>query len=88
MKRTNEFAVGLAVLLALALVVAGALWLSETDVNQRQVNAHARFRITVEDETRGPVIDGVQQVRVAASYVEPVRTLASPVLSIGMLWKA
>ena len=34
MKRTNEFAVGLAVLLALALVVAGALWLSETDVEQ------------------------------------------------------
>jgi len=44
MKRTNEFAVGLAVLLALALVVAGALWLSETDVNQKKVNAQARFR--------------------------------------------
>ena len=36
MKRTNEFAVGLAVLLALALVVAGALWLSETDVNKTE----------------------------------------------------
>ena len=34
MKRSNEFAVGLSVLLALALVVAGALWLSETDVNK------------------------------------------------------
>jgi phospholipid/cholesterol/gamma-HCH transport system substrate-binding protein len=44
MKRTNEFAVGLAVLLALALVVAGALWLSETDVNKKQMNAVARFR--------------------------------------------
>ena len=32
MKRSNEFAVGLAVLAALALVVFGALWLSETDV--------------------------------------------------------
>ena len=30
MKRSNEFAVGLAVLAALALVIVGALWLSET----------------------------------------------------------
>ncbi|HUR95626.1 MAG TPA: MlaD family protein [Gemmatimonadales bacterium] len=44
MKRTNEFAVGLAVLLALALVVAGALWLSETDVNKKKALAQARFR--------------------------------------------
>jgi phospholipid/cholesterol/gamma-HCH transport system substrate-binding protein len=44
MKRTNEFAVGLAVLLALGLVVAGALWLSETDVNKKQTTAVARFR--------------------------------------------
>ena len=36
MKRSNEFAVGLAVLAALALVIGGALWLSETDVNQKQ----------------------------------------------------
>ena len=33
MKRGNEFAVGLAIVAALAMVVAGALWLSETDVN-------------------------------------------------------
>ena len=44
MKRSNEFAVGLAVLLAIALVVAGALWLSGTDVNRKQVTARARFR--------------------------------------------
>ena len=44
MKRTNEFAVGLAVLLALALVVAGALWLSETDINKKKMVAQARFR--------------------------------------------
>ena len=44
MKRSNEFAVGLAVLAALALVVAGALWLSETDINKKQTSAIARFR--------------------------------------------
>ena len=44
MKRSNEFAVGLAVLAALALVVFGALWLSETDVNQKEATYTARFR--------------------------------------------
>jgi len=43
-KRSNEFAVGLAVLAALALVIGGALWLSETDVNQKQASHKARFR--------------------------------------------
>jgi phospholipid/cholesterol/gamma-HCH transport system substrate-binding protein len=43
-KRSNEFAVGLAVLAALALVIGGALWLSETDVNQKQASYKARFR--------------------------------------------
>jgi phospholipid/cholesterol/gamma-HCH transport system substrate-binding protein len=43
-KRSNEFAVGLAVLAALALVIGGALWLSETDVNQKQATYTARFR--------------------------------------------
>ena len=44
MKRSNEFAVGLAVLTALALVIGGALWLSETDVNQKEATYTARFR--------------------------------------------
>jgi phospholipid/cholesterol/gamma-HCH transport system substrate-binding protein len=43
-KRTNEFAVGLAVLTALGLVIGGALWLSETDVGQKQARYAARFR--------------------------------------------
>ena len=46
-KRSNEFAVGLAVLAALALVIGGALWLSETDVNQKQTTYAARFRTVV-----------------------------------------
>lgn len=44
MKRGNEFAVGLAIVGALALVVAGALWLSETDVNKTKDTYKARFR--------------------------------------------
>ena len=39
-KRGNEFAVGLAILAALALVIGGALWLSETDVNQKKDFLH------------------------------------------------
>jgi phospholipid/cholesterol/gamma-HCH transport system substrate-binding protein len=43
-KRGNEFAVGLAIVAALAMVVAGALWLSETDVNKKKDTYSARFR--------------------------------------------
>ena len=67
MKRTNEFAVGLAVLLALALVVAGALWLSETDVNQKKVIAQARFRTVGGLGVGAPVtLRGVKVGRVEA----------------------
>jgi phospholipid/cholesterol/gamma-HCH transport system substrate-binding protein len=66
-KRTNEFAVGLAVLAALALVVAGALWLSETDVNQKSVNATARFRTVGGLGVGAPVtLRGVKVGRVEA----------------------
>jgi phospholipid/cholesterol/gamma-HCH transport system substrate-binding protein len=67
MKRTNEFAVGLAVLLALALVVAGALWLSETDVNQKKMTAAARFRTVGGLGVGAPVtLRGVKVGRVEA----------------------
>ena len=67
MKRTNEFAVGLAVLAALGLVVAGALWLSETDVNQKKVNATARFRTVGGLGVGAPVtLRGVKVGRVEA----------------------
>jgi len=67
MKRTNEFAVGLAVLLALGLVVAGALWLSETDVNKKQTTAVARFRTVGGLGVGAPVtLRGVKVGRVEA----------------------
>ena len=67
MKRTNEFAVGLAVLLALAVVVVGALWLSETDVHKTRVNAVARFRTVGGLGVGAPVtLRGVKVGRVEA----------------------
>jgi phospholipid/cholesterol/gamma-HCH transport system substrate-binding protein len=67
MKRSNEFAVGLAVLLALALVVAGALWLSETDVNKTKIAAQARFRTVGGLGVGAPVtLRGVRVGRVEA----------------------
>ena len=67
MKRSNEFAVGLAVLAALALVIGGAIWLSETDVNQKKVTYAARFRTVGGLGVGGPVtLRGVKVGRVEA----------------------
>jgi len=43
-KRGNEFLVGLSVLIAFALVVAGAIWLTEADLGARDAIHRARFR--------------------------------------------
>ena len=67
MKRSNEFAVGLAVLAALGLVIGGALWLSETDVNQKKISYSARFRTVGGLGVGGPVtLRGVKVGRVEA----------------------
>jgi phospholipid/cholesterol/gamma-HCH transport system substrate-binding protein len=67
LKRSNEFAVGLAVLAALALVIGGALWLSETDVNQKKTSYTARFRTVGGLGVGGPVtLRGVKVGRVEA----------------------
>ena len=67
MKRSNEFAVGLAVLAALALVIGGALWLSETDINQKKTMYTARFRTVGGLGVGGPVtLRGVRVGRVEA----------------------
>src|SRR4026209_1118241 len=67
MKRSNEFAVGLAVLAALALVIFGALWLSETDLNQKEATYTARFRTVGRLGVGAPVtLRGVRVGRVEA----------------------
>jgi phospholipid/cholesterol/gamma-HCH transport system substrate-binding protein len=59
--------VGLAVLAALALVIGGALWLSETDVNQKQASYKARFRTVGGLGVGAPVtLRGVRVGRVEA----------------------
>jgi phospholipid/cholesterol/gamma-HCH transport system substrate-binding protein len=66
-KRTNEFAVGLVVLAALGLVIGGALWLSETDVGQKQEHYAARFRTVGGLGVGAPVtLRGVRVGRVEA----------------------
>jgi phospholipid/cholesterol/gamma-HCH transport system substrate-binding protein len=67
MKRSNEFAVGFSVLAALALVIFGALWLSETDVNQKEATYTARFRTVGGLGVGAPVtLRGVRVGRVEA----------------------
>jgi len=66
-KRTNEFLVGLVVLVALAVVVAGALWLSETKLGAREELAAARFRTVGGLKVGAPVtLRGVRVGRVEA----------------------
>ena len=72
MKRSNEFAVGLSVLAALALVIGGALWLSETDVNQKEATYTARFRTVGGLGVGAPVtLRGVRVGRVEAIRLAP-----------------
>ncbi len=67
MKRGNEFAVGLAIVAALALVVVGALWLSDTDVNKKKDTYTARFRTVGGLGVGAPVtLRGVKVGRVEA----------------------
>ena len=43
-RHRNEFLVGLVILVTLAVVVAGALWLSEANIGKREADHVARFR--------------------------------------------
>lgn len=76
MKRRNEFLVGLVLLLSLAAVVGGALWLSEADIGRREAMHVARFR-TVGGLTpgapvtyRGVRVGRVEAIRLADQFVE------------------
>ena len=67
MRRRNEFLVGLTVLAGLALIVGGALWLSETDIGHRQRMHTARFRTVGSVSVGTPVtFRGVRVGRVEA----------------------
>ena len=56
MKRKNEFAVGAAVLAALAVVIAGALWLSGTHLGRQPERYSARFRTVDGLQVGNPVL--------------------------------
>lgn len=75
-KPRNEFLVGLVILVTLAVVVAGALWLSEANIGKREADHVARFR-TVGGLTpgapvtyRGVRVGRVQAIRLADEFVE------------------
>ncbi|HMV33799.1 MAG TPA: MlaD family protein [Gemmatimonadales bacterium] len=76
MKGRNEFLVGLVLLVTLLVVVGGALWLSESDIGQRESLHVARFR-TVGGLTpgapvtyRGVRVGRVEGIRLADQFVE------------------
>jgi phospholipid/cholesterol/gamma-HCH transport system substrate-binding protein len=66
-KRGNEFAVGVAVLASLAVVIAGALWLGQTTIGKRTMGHVARFRTVGALGVGAPVtLRGVKVGRVEA----------------------
>ena len=67
MKRTNEFVVGAAVLVALAVVIAGALWLGQAHLGRQPDRFSARFRTVDGLQVGNPVtLRGVKVGKVAA----------------------
>ena len=72
MKRENEFAVGLVVIAALALVVGGALWLSGAHLGKTEAMYTARFRTVGGLGVGNPVVlRGVRVGRVEAIRLAP-----------------
>ena len=72
MKRENEFAVGVVVIVAFALVVGGALWLSGTHFGQTEAVYTARFRTLGGLGVGNPVaLRGVRVGRVEAIRLAP-----------------
>ena len=72
MKRENEFAVGLVVIAALALVVGGALWLSGAHFGKTEETVTARFRTVGGLGVGNPVVlRGVRVGRVEAIRLAP-----------------
>ncbi len=77
MRHKNEFLVGLAVLLALAGVIAAALWLSDASIGKLEQVYTARFRtvgglgVGAPVTLRGVKVGRVQQIRLASdNWVE------------------
>ncbi|MEX2155350.1 MAG: MlaD family protein [Gemmatimonadales bacterium] len=72
MKRENEFAVGLVVIAALAVVVAGALWLSGAHLGKSEAVYSARFRTVGGLGVGSPVVlRGVRVGRIEAIRLAP-----------------
>ena len=72
MKRSNEFAVGAAILGAIAVVIAGALWLSGADLKGEDTTYSARFRSVDGLQVGNPVtLRGVRVGKVEAIRLMP-----------------
>ena len=72
MKRENEFAVGLVIIAALAIVVVGALWLSGTHLGKAEAVYTARFRTVGGLGVGSPVVlRGVRVGRIEAIRLAP-----------------
>jgi phospholipid/cholesterol/gamma-HCH transport system substrate-binding protein len=76
-KRANEFVVGVVVLLGVALVVAGALWLSETRISRKEQLHTVRFvsvgglKVTTPVTFRGVRVGRIESIRLTSdNWVE------------------
>jgi phospholipid/cholesterol/gamma-HCH transport system substrate-binding protein len=85
MKGRNEFLVGLVILIGLAAVLGGALWLGQSDFGKRQQVHPARFKTVggltpgVPVTYRGVRVGRVEAIRLAGDWVEADLTVATGV---------
>jgi phospholipid/cholesterol/gamma-HCH transport system substrate-binding protein len=72
MKRANDFAVGLTILVAIGVITASIFWIKQSDIGQRRSRFVARFR---DVGSAGPgtpvVIRGVRSGRIEAMELAP-----------------
>ncbi|HEY0972435.1 MAG TPA: MlaD family protein [Gemmatimonadales bacterium] len=71
-RRTNDFIVGLAVIIGVALIVAATLWVRETDIGGRKTELEARFRSVGNAQVgNAVVVRGVRAGRIEAMELAP-----------------
>lgn len=88
MKRTNDFAVGLTILGAIAVMIASVIWVKQSDIGQRKSRIVARFRDVGSARPGTPVVirgvrsGRIERMELASGGWVDVRMTLDPAVSL------